>query len=194
LLFFLNSIIAVLSERVKLVAIFNIVYFCSIFIVVLIAQFVFPPPVYLDEPLAESLVIFGNDWFTIFVGIFVFNLVLSAFVVVTLPGMLFFPLSVAFLVFRAVLWGLLLYPLPSYFFLVVLPTVAAEGEAYVVAAVVGTVAGLSWIKPNRVFKEEALSRWKALKMALKEGLHLYKVVVLLLLAAAIIEAVTIMHV
>jgi hypothetical protein len=191
---FLGSVIDVLSKRAKLVAIFNAAYFCSIFIVVLIAQFVLPPPVYLDEPLVKSLDIFGNDWFTIFVGIFVLNLLLSAFVVVTLPGILFFPLSAGFLVFRAVLWGLLLYPLPDLFFLAVLPTVIVEGEAYVVAAIVGAVVGLSWIKPSQMFEEEKLSRWKALKRALTEGLHLYKAVVLLLFAAAIIETVTIIYV
>jgi hypothetical protein len=194
LLGFLDSVINVLSKRAKLVAIFNVAYFCSIFIVVLIAQFLFPPPVYLDEPLAESLGFFGNDWFTIFVVIFVFNLIVSAFVVVTLPGMLFFPLSVAFLVLRAVLWGLLVYSLPSWFFLVVLPTVAVEGEAYVVAAVIGTVIGLSWVRPDWMFKDEKLSRLGALKVTLREGMHLYAVVVLLLLAAAIIETVTMMHI
>jgi len=193
LLSFLRAIIDVLSERGKLVAIFNVAFFCSIFITVLVAQFVFPPPVYLDKPLTESWIIFGNEWYTIFLGIFASNLVLSVFVMVTLSGLLFFPLSAAFLVYRAVLWGLLLYSLPSWVFLVVLPTVVVEGEAYVVAAVVGTVTGLSWVKPDWMFKDEKLSRWGALKVALREGMHLYAVVVLLLLAAAIIETVTIVY-
>jgi hypothetical protein len=191
---FLRAIIDVLSERGKLVTIFNVAFFCSIFIAVLIAQFVFPPPVYLDKPLPESWIVFGNEWYTVFLGILASNLVLSAFVMVTLSGLLFFPLSAFFLMFRAVLWGLLLYSLPSWVFLVVLPTVVVEGEAYVVAAVVGTVTGLSWVKPDWMFKNEKLSRWGTLKVALREGLYLYAVVVLLLFAAAIIETVTMMYI
>jgi hypothetical protein len=170
-----------------LIAIFNVIYFCSIFVVVLIAQVLFPPPLYLDESLASSLAPFGDNWFIMFVGIFIFNVFLSAFVMVTLPGIVFFPLSAAFLVFRAVLWGLLLYPLPSWLFLAVLPTLVLEGEAYVIAAVTGTVTGLSWVKSSWVFRDEKLSRWEALKTALKEGVHLYKGVALLLLIAAIVE-------
>ena len=192
MLSFLRSSIDVLSERGYLLAIFNVAYFCSILFVVLIAQFLFAPPLYSDEILASSLAPFGDGWFMMFVGIFVLNLVLSAFVVVTLPGMLFFPLSAAFLVFRAVLWGLLLYPLPAWLFLAVLPTLIVEGEAYVVAAVAGTVAGLSWVKPSWMFKTEVLSRREALRTALSEGKHLYKAVMLLLFVSAIVETATIM--
>lgn len=113
---------------------------------------------------------------------------------VTLPGIVFFPLSAAFLVFRAVLWGLLLYPLPSWLFLAVLPTLVLEGEAYVIAAVTGTVIGLSWVKSSLVFRDEKLSKWEALKTALKEGVHLYKGVALLLLIAAIVETAMLMQI
>jgi len=162
------------------------------FIAVLLAQFVLPPPLYSHDVLSSSLAPFGDNWFITFVGIFVLNLVLSAFIVVTLPGMLFFPLSAVFLAYRAVLWGLLLYPLPSWLFLAVLPTLILEGGAYVFAAVAGTVVGLSWVKPSWMFRGEELSRREALKTALKEGKTLYKTVVLLLLVAAIVETATIM--
>ena len=121
-------------------------------------------------------------------------MILSAFVAVTLPGIVFFPLSSAFLIVRAVLWGLLLYPLPSWLFLAVLPVLILEGEAYVIAAVAGTVAGLSWVKPGWMSRGAELSRWEALKTALEEGIHLYKAVVALLFVAAIVETVTIAHI
>ena len=54
---FLRSSSAVLSKRGDLIAIFNVIYFCSIFVVVLIAQFLLPPPLYLDEPLLFSGII-----------------------------------------------------------------------------------------------------------------------------------------
>ena len=193
MLSFLRSSIKVLSKRANLIAIFNVIYFCSIFVVVLIAQVLFPP-LYLDGALASSLAPFEDNWFIMFVGIFIFNLFLSAFVMVTLPGIVFFPLSTAFLVSRAVLWGLLLYPLPSWLFLAVLPTLVLEGEAYVIAAVTGTVTGLSWVKSSWVFRDGKLSRWEALKTALKEGLHLYKGVTLLLLIAAIVETAMLMQI
>jgi hypothetical protein len=129
-----------------------------------------------------------------FWGIFAFNLALSAFAVVMLPGMVFFPLSTGFLVFRAVLWGLLFYPLPASLFLAVLPTLILEGEAYTVAVVAGTIVGLSWVKPGWLFKGKELSRLETLKIALKEVIHLYIVVVLLLLAAAIAETIAILSV
>lgn len=158
----------------------------------MLSQFLFPPPLYSGEPPIISWVPFGGDWFVMFAGIFVFNLVLSAFVVVTLSGVVFFPLSVAFLVFRAVLWGLLFYTLSASAFAVALPTLVLEGEAYVVAAVAGTVVGISWVKPSWLFKKKELSRFESLKMALNEAKHLYMAVMLLLLAAAIIETITIL--
>jgi hypothetical protein len=111
--------------------------------------------------------------------------VVSAFVVVTVPGILFFPFSAAALAFRAILWGLLLYPLPSDYFLAALPTLILEGEAYVLAATAGTVTGFSWLKP-----ETGFSRWEALKKGLKECAQLYIPVSLLLFIAAIVESAT----
>jgi hypothetical protein len=173
-----------------LLAFLNVTFFCSFFVVVLLAQFLFPSPFYTGE--LRAWIPFSDVWFIMIVGIFVFNLFLSAFVIVTLPGIMFFPLSTGFLVFRAVLWGLLFYPLPASLFLDALPTLILEGEAYVVAAVAGTVAGLSWIKPSWLFKGKELSRLEAFKMTLKEVIQLYKLVVLLLLAAAIVETIAIL--
>jgi uncharacterized membrane protein SpoIIM required for sporulation len=124
-------------------------------------------------------------------GIFVFNFVLSAIIVVTLPGIVFFPLSAGFLLFRAVLWGLLLYGLPNWLFLAVLPTLVLEGEAYVFAGVAGAVVGVSWVRPKILYREGNLSGVEAFKKALRECLRLYFFVAVLLFVAAIVETATI---
>jgi hypothetical protein len=131
----------------------------------------------------------GNILFT-FLGIFVWNLVLSAFVFVTLPGFVFFPVSGGMLVYRGFLWGVLLRYEPTLLFLVVLPTLVLEGEGYVLAAVGGTVAGVSWVQPKWVYKEEGVTRGQAFWRALGECWKLYAFVVIILLVAAVVETAT----
>jgi len=187
----LKSCVEVLSRRGKLFAAMNILYFCSIFIAVLSAQFLFQPMLYETAFVEVPEVLVGVDWPLMLVGIFLFNLALSGFLVVTLPGLVFFPLSAVTLAYRASLWGLLLSQLPSPLFLAVLPTLILEGEAYVFACVSGVVLGLSWIKPEWAY-EKGLSRSEALKRALGECGRLYIVVAIVLLVAAIVETATIM--
>jgi hypothetical protein len=149
----------------------------------------------------------------LFLFIFCFNLVVAAFCVVTLPGFLFFPLSAALMTLRAVLWGLLLGPLPTGFFLDVLPTMLLEGEAYVIAAAVGLTVGYSWLTrskelspeppPSRIYSEvfgdlgprESAelepSRFEFFRCALKRDMSAYVLVILLLIAAAAVESATI---
>jgi len=186
-----KSCAEVISRKGRLFAVMNILYFSSIFIAVLLAHFLFQPALYEVGVVEVPEVLVGVDWPLMIVGIFLFNLVLSGFLVVTLPGLVFFPLSAAALVYRAFLWGLLLCQLPTPLFLAVLPTLMLEGEAYVFAAVAGVVLGLSWLRPGWAY-EAGLSRSEALKRALREGGRLYIVVAIVLLVAAIIETATIM--
>jgi len=125
-------------------------------------------------------------------GIFLFNLGASAFAVVTLPGIAVFPLSVGFLLFRAVLWGLMLGFLPNWVLLTVLPTVILEGEAYVFACVGGVVVGASWVRPSLMYREGNLSRMEALRMGFWECLKLYVFVCVFLFAAAVVETATLL--
>lgn len=67
-----------------------------------------------------------------------------------------------------------------------------EGEGYVMASVAGINLGLSWLKPRWIYGEGSLSKLEALKKAFKECAHLYIFVAILLLTAALIEAVIIM--
>ena len=75
-------------------------------------------------------------------------------------------------------------------FLTVLPTFVLEGEAYVFAALAGSLAGSSWIRPAYVYREEALSRVVALKKSLEECLRVYVFVAMLLFMAAVVETGT----
>jgi hypothetical protein len=123
--------------------------------------------------------------------IFVFNLILSGFVVVTLSGFAFFILPVGFLLFRAFLWGMLLNGLSTSLFLSVMPTLIIEGEGYVLACLVGVKLGLSWLRPDLVFKNEELSRVDSLRRVFREGMRIYLFVAFLLFLAAIVEVATI---
>lgn len=190
---FLKSCFAVLSKRGLVFAVMNAFYFCSIFVAALFVQFRFPPP-YEGTPVEVPEFLVGVDWPIMVVGICLFNLALSSFLVVTLPGLVFFPFSAAALLYRGFLWGVLLSQLPTSWFLATLPTVVLEGEGYVMASIAGVTLGLSWLKPDWMFKGEGLCRVEALRKALRECVRIYTVVAMVLLAAAIVETATIMYV
>jgi len=133
----------------------------------------------------------GDDLPLIILNIFFSNIVLSAFVMVTLTGFVFFGLSAVFLLMRAWMWGVLLNGLSTSEFLFVLPTLVLEGEGYVLAALAGVNLGLSWLKPQWAYKEEGLSRQEAVKRALKDCAHMYILVAAFLFVAAVVEAITI---
>jgi hypothetical protein len=189
---FLRSCLNVVSRRKESVAILNLLFFGCVFLVAVIAQFVFPPALFSGWSPAVPEALLGSGLIFMVAGIFFFNLAFSAFVFVTLPGFAFFPLSVGFLLFRAVLWGLLLYAVPTWLFLALLPTVVLEGEAYVFAGVAGAVVGVSWIKPNMIYREEGLSKVVFFRKALEECLRLYFFVAFFLFVAAVVEIVTLM--
>jgi uncharacterized membrane protein SpoIIM required for sporulation len=81
-------------------------------------------------------------------------------------------------------------------FLAALPTLILEGEAYVLAALAGVNIGLSWLTPNWVYKQEkeSLSRSEALRRAFRQSAYVYVFVVILLLAAAIVETLTLVFI
>jgi hypothetical protein len=125
------------------------------------------------------------------VNIFFFSLIVSAFCVVTLPGLVFFAFPAVILALRVALWGATINQLPTPQFLAAFPTLILEGEGYVVASMAGIILGLSWLKPELAYKGEGLSRLKALKKALKECVYMYVLVTMILLVAAIVESITI---
>jgi uncharacterized membrane protein SpoIIM required for sporulation len=187
---FLNSCLTVLLSRFKTFAFLNSLFFVVVLVSALVASFVFVPP-----PLEEGVAwvpkgLFGGNWVLTFLFIFFSNLVLSAFLFVTLPGLGFFGLSAVLLSYRGVVWGFLLAFTPTFQFLAALPTIVVEGEAYVLAAVAGTALGLSWLKPNWAFRMENVSRKEALEKAFRECVCLYVWVVVVLFVAALVETLT----
>ena len=186
-----SSCLDVLSRRVKLLALLNLAFFSCVLTGVLVSDLLYPSPPLIDSspPFPQQAV--GNVAY-VFLFIFLFNLVVSGFTVVTLPGFAFFPLSTVFLVYRALLWGLLLHGQASWLFLAALPTLVLEGEAYVLAALAGTIIGASWIEPALLYGKDVTGRAGALKRAASECFYVYLLVVAFLFFAAVVETVTLL--
>ena len=190
----LKEIFSIIRGRWKFFAVFNLLFFSCVLVTVSAAEIMFWPPPLESETKLSVPTTFSDDWFTILSYIFFFNLAMNSFAFVTLPGIAFFPLSAGFLGFRAVLWGLLLHALPGWSFAALLPIIVLEGEAYVFAAVAGTVAGVSWLKPSWMFPADTaiLFREDAFKKVLRESLRVYVFVAVLLFLAAVVETVEIL--
>lgn len=147
---------------------------------------------FLPAPLASGAKVFtfpsfvDHNCFLLFLFIFALNVTLSAFLFVTLPGFLLSPLSIVALVYRGLVWGILIYALPAWAFLVLLPVMILEGEAYVFAAAAGASVGLSWLRPKK-----GLKRSESFHEALRECIRTYTLVVALLFVAAAVETATV---
>ena len=189
--FSLASLKTIFFMRINIFAVLNLIFFVSVFSVVFFGRLLFPPTVY-DQWTPWPSEVFQNNFILIVLIIFLSNLALAAFLTVTLPGILFFPLSAVALIYKAVLWCSLLYPVSGRIMLAVLPTLFLEGEAYVISAGAGTIAGFSWLFSKKLYKEEMLSRKEAFESGLKECLRLYILVASLLLIAAMVETTTLM--
>lgn len=158
----------------------NAVFFGGVFLTALITR-----GSYLSS---EERGIVGDVGVT-FLIIFVSNLVVSGFLLLTAPGLLLFVVPVGVLAWRAAVWGILLNGLSTPAFLAALPTILLEGEGYVSAGATGVILGLSWLRPSWI-GQEGISRRESLKRAMKECAYLYVLVALLLLAAALVETLT----
>ncbi|MGD8506787.1 MAG: stage II sporulation protein M [Candidatus Bathyarchaeota archaeon] len=147
---------------------------------------------FFEWPVGQEVLTLRVDlaWIMV-VDIFLFNLVLSSFLLVTLTGLLFFGLPLAFLLYRALLWGALINMLPTSLLFAALLTLILEGEGYVLASLAGFNLGLSWLKPKWVYEGEGLSRLESVKKALRDSLRVYVLVAVLLLCAAVVETLTI---
>jgi len=145
-------------------------------------------------PFGEIFSVDVSNAFLMVGFIFLFNLVLSGFLLVTLTGLGFFGLPLFFLSFRAFLWGVLLNGLSTPLFLAALPTLALEGEGYVLAALAGVNLGLSWLNPRWAYSGEDLSRLEAVKRALKDVGRIYVLVIVFLFAAAVVETLTLIFI
>jgi hypothetical protein len=187
---FLRSCFSVVSKNFLAFVALNWLFFGFLVIGALLGQ---TGIVFSRWPVGEEVLMLEvrNVGF-MFLGIFLFNLVLSGFLLVTLTGLAFFALPVVFLLYRALLWGALLNQLSMPLFLVALLTLVLEGESYVLAALAGVNLGLSWLKPRRMFEGENLSRLESVKKTLTDIARIYVLVVMFLFVAAVIETVTVL--
>lgn len=189
---FLKESFAVVSRRFSFLVVLNWLFFSVMVAGVLLREagvvlvYTWPFGDIFPAETDNALVVFGV--------IFLFNLVLSGFVLVTLTGLAFFGLPLFLLCFRAFWWGVLLNGLSTPAFLFALPTLVLEGEGYVFAALAGVNLGLSWLKPEWTYEGKVLSRSGAVKQAFRDCVHIYFFVALLLLAAAVVETVTLVFI
>lgn len=191
---FLKGCWDVAVRRKRLLVVLNLLVFWSVFAAALLTSFFVVPPLYEEVASEISPFLFKDDWFLTGLGIFLSNLVLSAFIMVTLSGLVFFVLSPVLLLYRAAVWGQLLAFTPPLQFVVALPTLILEAEAYVLAGIAGVDLGLSWLRPRLVYGGEILSRGEALKKAFREVWQVYFFVVLFLLVAAVVETLTLFYI
>lgn len=192
---FLKDCLGVVSGRVLLLVALNWLFFCSIIAGALLGQYGYGG--FASWPVGRAEFAENVDLPLLAIEIFALNLVASSFIVVTLPGLVFFALPAVLLVLRGLLWGLLFGGVSTSAFLLVLPTLVLEGEAYVFAALAGVNLGLSWLKPSLLYPRERLPtgeklpRSVAAALAFRECFRVYVFVVGLLLVAAVVEAMTI---
>src|SRR4030043_1958814 len=99
----LSFALEVVSRRWTLLLVLNLAFFSCAFITALAADS-FPSFSWAG---ASSLFAGRGEggFFLTLVTIFAFNLVWAGFALITVPGLLFFPLSTALLMYRAFLWG-----------------------------------------------------------------------------------------
>lgn len=187
---FLSTCVSVVSKRGRLLVMLNWLFFGVMLVGAFLGQAGFVGryewPVKRDFFFIETTSI---PWMIL--AIFLLNLVVSGFVLVTLSGLVFFALPVAVLLYRALLWGVLLTDVPTPLFLAAFPTLIFEGEGYVFGSLAGVNLGLSWLNPELVYKGEELGRLEAIKRAMKDCIYIYILVAILLFAAAVVETVTI---
>lgn len=116
------------------------------------------------------------------------NLILGSLLQMTLPTLLipFFGLLVG--AFRAILWGLLLSPSHSDLIGPMIPhtlTLVLEGQAYILVMLAAFMHARAWTKPQTYGLD---SRWHGYLEGLRRTAWTYLLVVLLLVAAAVYEA------
>ena len=187
----LEPCVAALLKRGMFLAVLNVLFFSLVLAGAFVARWT--DVVFYDLSSSRSVLDVGANPLLLAVGIFLFNLVMSGFLLTTFSGLVFFGVPLLVLVWRALSWGALTAQLPSPQFFVALPTFVLEGEAYVIAAVAGVLLGLSWLKPAWVARGQKMTRLGALRAALAECVRFYFWVVLLLIIGAVVEAVTLVY-
>ena len=120
---------------------------------------------------------------------FLVNSVLGAFVCITLPSFLIPFSGLAAGCYRAAIWGLSLSPTNPRLLLAMIPhslTLLLEGEAYIVAMFGSYLWGKWLIRPASAGFRSGRDAYRA---GLRANLQLYRLILILLAAAALYEAI-----
>ncbi len=119
---------------------------------------------------------------------FVVNLLMGSLLYITVPSLVIPFVGVLLGFYRAVLWGFLLAPTNTELALVMIPhslVLFLEGQAYILAMFAAYVHGKSFLRPRTVGSTSYLRGYVA---GLKLSARLYLLIVIVLAAAAIYEA------
>lgn len=134
----------------------------------------------------------SNNIFMAFLLTFIVNLILGAFLYITVPS-LFSPfIGIALLVYRALSWGIIFSPNP--FELYLLPhwlTLIIEGQAYVVTML---AAYILWIAKRRPYTVLTETQEQGYRTGFEISAMLYIIVVFLLAFSALYEAVEVIYI
>ncbi len=120
---------------------------------------------------------------------FVVNLFIGSLAFMTVPSMVVPFLGLLAGVYRAIVWGLMFYPGHPDMRIVMIPhslTLILEGQAYILVILAAWLHGCAFLFPNSA---EARGHWHGYIEGLKQTGTLYLLVVVILLAAAVYEAI-----
>ena len=124
---------------------------------------------------------------------FAANLVGGSFAYITLPSLIVPFGGLVLGAFRALLWGLMFSPtavMGAGFFLL-LPTIILEGQGYVLAMLAAYVQGMAFVRPKSIgAKTHGRGYWEGLKRSAR----IYVLVAIVLLVAAVVEAVSVIYI
>jgi len=125
---------------------------------------------------------------------FLVNLVLGTFLFITLPSLLI-PFSGLLLCsYRALFWGLTLSPTSAPLARAMIPhslTLVVEGQAYILAMLAVYIQGRAFVSPHTV---DAATHMQGYRIGLERSFKLYLLIVLLLAASAVYEALEVIYV
>lgn len=145
----------------------------------------------LDNTGIGGLVVDAYDSGNILLAItltFAVNLIIGALLTTTLPSFVIPFFGIAFTFYRVIEWGFLFAPigLNEVSFIPHVITLIVEGQSYVLAAFAVWVHGRMFLAPHRY---KLPSRWAGYKTGLAVTIRLYPLIILVLIVAAIYEAI-----
>jgi hypothetical protein len=194
----IQSALETIKEVRRAYVVLNLVYYCLVICGMIYVAFDPSLQQSLLEPVGSAFTegplsavghaYFGGQVLWAMVLTFVVNLFLGSIAVITLPSLVI-PFSGLLIgAYRAVLWGLLVSPTTPELRLAMIPlslVLILEGQAYILAMLAAYVHGRAFLWPRSV---GAATRRQGYGFGVKRSFRIYLLVVVLLAAAAIYEA------